>query len=273
MSSLPNWALGLLVLLAFVLIGFMHMGPVLQPAMTDVIQLAAESQEFEPGFYGTSVAQTRTGEFLWGRLENADFPLHYHGQNEIIYTLQGAVTMKFVDGTSNTIGPGQLVIVPVGEALGASGSGDLLLFTTPPENESDTVWLEGPMAKPGAKAPSMDKPEAMDVAQRIAQGLEQKREGFHYTFAAQWKSGSVELFRVDKGVALHKHAKENHVLYILKGHGRGTIGDKSAEVGPGQVIVIPANVPHKLERIGDEPLDCILFSTPPFKPEDMVWLK
>jgi mannose-6-phosphate isomerase-like protein (cupin superfamily) len=44
-------------------------------------------------------------------------------------------------------------------------------------------------------------------------------------------------------------------------------------VGRGQIVVIPANIPHKLDRIGDEPLDFILFSTPPFDPNDIVWLK
>jgi quercetin dioxygenase-like cupin family protein len=245
----------------------------LQPAVVDVKDLAARSQEVEPGFYVAPVASVSTGEVAWGRFENIDIPMHYHGQSEIVYVLAGQVTMKLADGSTSTVGPGQLVISPPGAAAGLNGSGDFVFFATPPENDADTVWLEGPNAKPGAQAPSMEKPQIIDVAQRIAQGLEQKVEGFQYTVAYETKTGGVEFFRIDQGVALHKHPKENHILYILKGHGRGQIGDQTAEVGPGQIVVIPAGVPHKFERIGDEPLDFILFSTPPFNPDDIVWLK
>lgn len=108
-------------------------------------------------------------------------------------------------------------------------------------------------------------------AQRIAQGLDKKSEGFEYTIVFESKTGSVELFRIDKGVKLHHHPKENHILYILKGRGKGQVGNVTAEVGPGQIVVIPAGVKHKLERIGAEPLDFILFSTPPFVAGDIVW--
>lgn len=199
--------------------------------------------------------------------------MHYHGQSEIVYVLQGELTLEFADEGYRTVGPGELVTVPAGVALGVSGSGAVIVFATPPENERDTVWLEGPMAKRGATADPTKRPDVLRVVDRIASGLEQEREGFRYSVAFESKTGSVEIFRIEQGVRLHKHPKENHVLYILNGHGKGQIGDTIAEVGPGQVLVIPANVPHKLERTGDEPLDFILFSTPGFHPNDIVWLE
>lgn len=245
----------------------------LQPAVADVKDLAARSQELEEGVYETSVASLPSGQVAWDRLEKVDFPMHYHGQNEVAYVLQGQFILKAIDGSSATVGPGQLVVIPAGVAHALSGSGDALFFATPPENEKDTVWLEGPRAKPGAKADPTKKPEVIDVAQRIGRGLDQKGEGFNLTFAYKAETGSVEFVRVDQAVALHQHPQENHVLYILKGHGRGQIGGQTAEIGPGQIIVIPAGVAHKLERIGDEPLDLILFSMPPFNLNDIVWLK
>jgi mannose-6-phosphate isomerase-like protein (cupin superfamily) len=119
----------------------------------------------------------------------------------------------------------------------------------------------------------MDKVVVEDVSKHIAQGLDQEGEGFTFAFAQKAETGSVELIRIDKGVALHTHPKGNEILYIVSGHGRGQIGDQTAEVGPGQIIVIPAGVPHKLERTGDDPLDIIDFSTPAFDPNDIVWLK
>ncbi len=277
MTNLPNWALVLVLIAAIVLLGIMRMGsgPTLQPAVMNVSELASKSQEVMgfKGFYSAPVAGVRSGGLIWGRFENADIPMHYHPQNEVVYTLQGQVTLNSADGSSSTLGPGQLVILPASVAHAASGSGDFLLFATPPSNFQDTVWLEGPMTKPGAKADPTKTPQIIDAAQRIAQGLEQQREGFQFSMVFDAKTGSAELFRIEKGVALHKHPKENHFLYILKGRGQGQVGNMTAEVGPGQIVVIPADVPHKLERIGSDPLDFILFSTPPFRVDDIVWLK
>jgi len=268
---MPQWLVGLLAVVAVVLLGVITAGPPLKPAVMDVKDLASKSKEVMEGLYLAPVARVLGGEVAWGRFENVSIPTHYHGQNEVAYGLQGQVTLKLADGATRNIGPGQLVIIPAGVAAGASGSGEFLLFGTPPENERDTVWLEGPMAKPGAKAPSMNKPDVIDASQRIAQGLDQKREGFEYTVVFESKTGSVELFRIETGVKLHHHPKENHILYILKGRGKGQVGNVTAEVGPGQIVVIPAGVKHKLERIGDEPLDFILFSTPPFVADQIVW--
>lgn len=276
MSNLSQWLVVAVAAVAAVfLFGLGRKGPELslQPAVFDIVQLASQSQEIEEGFYVSPVARTRTGEVNFARLEDVSFPMHYHGQSEIAYVLQGEFTLEFADESYRTVGPGELVVIPAGVATGVSGSGDLVLFATPPENERDTVWLEGPMAKRGAKADPTKRPDVIGVANRIATGLDQEREGFRYSVAFESKSGSAELFRIEQGVRLHKHPKENHVLYILSGHGKGQIGDTTAEVGPGQVVVIPANVPHKLERVGSEPLDFILFSTPGFNPDDIVWLE
>jgi mannose-6-phosphate isomerase-like protein (cupin superfamily)/DNA-binding beta-propeller fold protein YncE len=276
MSNLSQWLIVAVAAVAAVfLFGLERKGPEpsLQPAVFDIAQLASQSQEIEEGFYVSPIARTRTGEANFARLEDVSFPMHYHGQSEIAYVLQGEFTLEFADESYRTVGPGELVVISAGVATSVSGSGDILLFSTPPENERDTVWLEGPMAKRGAKADLTRKPDIINVTDRIAGRLDRERAGFRFTVAFESPTGSVELFRIEQGVALHKHPKENHVLYILNGRGKGQIGDQTAEVGPGQIVVIPANVSHKLERIGDEPLDFILFSTPGFHPDDIVWLE
>jgi mannose-6-phosphate isomerase-like protein (cupin superfamily) len=276
MSNLTSWLIVAVAAVAAVfLFGLGRKGPEssLQPAVFDIAQLASQSQEIEEGFYVSPIAHTRTGEVNFFRLEDVSFPMHYHGQSEIVYVLQGEFTLEFADESYRTVGPGEFVIVPAGVAMGVSGSGEALVFATPPENERDTVWLEGPTAKRGAKADPTRQPTVVTVADRITSGLDQEREGFRYSVAFESKTGSVEIFRIEQGVRLHKHPKENHILYILSGRGKGQIGDTTAEVGPGQVVVIPANVPHRLERVGSEPLDFILFSTPGFQPDDIVWLE
>ena len=111
-----------------------------------------------------------------------------------------------------------------------------------------------------------------DIPKKLGQ-LDIDANYFKYSVLAETESGGIELIRVDDEIPMHVHPKENHFVYIFKGRAKGTVGDVTAEVGPGQLIAIPAGVPHSLERIGDTPVEIILFSTPPFMPADIVWLE
>ena len=111
-----------------------------------------------------------------------------------------------------------------------------------------------------------------DVPKKLGQ-LDLESPYFKYTVIAQAETGSIELIRVDDKIPMHIHPKENHFVYIYKGRAKGTVGDVNAEVGPGQLVAIPAGVPHSFERIGDTPVEIILFSSPPFMPGDTVFLE
>ena len=111
-----------------------------------------------------------------------------------------------------------------------------------------------------------------DVPKRLGQ-LDLETDYFKYTVLAETETGSIELLRIDDKIPLHMHPKENHFVYIYKGRAKGTVGDVTAEVGPGQLVAIPAGVPHKFERIGDTPVEIILFSSPSFMPGDTVFLE
>ena len=102
-----------------------------------------------------------------------------------------------------------------------------------------------------------------DVPKRIGQ-LDQETPYYKYMTLGGTLTGSAELLRVDDKVPLHVHQTENHFAFIYKGRARVTIGSVTEELGPGALIAIPAKVPHSLERIGDAPVEIILFSTPPF---------
>ena len=271
MFGVPQWIWVAVLLAAVLLFWGMPKEQGLKPAVMEVAKLAEHAQEPLEGLYVAPFARVKSGEVSWFRLDKADIPMHYHGQNEIVYVIQGQGILKAVDGSTNDFQAGQLIVLPAGTAHAVNGSGEGLGFYTPPENARDTVFLEGSMAKPGAKADPNKKPEILNVAQRMARGLDQEREGFRFTVVFESKTGSVELFRIEKSVKMHHHPKENHILYILKGKAKGQIGKVTAEAGAGQVVVIPAGVPHKFEALGGEPVEFILFSTPPFKADDIVW--
>lgn len=111
-----------------------------------------------------------------------------------------------------------------------------------------------------------------DVPKKLGQ-LDMESDYFKYTVLAETETGGIELLRIDDKIPMHMHPKENHFVYIYKGRAKGTIGDVTAEVGTGQLVAIPAGVSHSFERIGDTPVEVILFSTPPFTPGDTVFLE
>ena len=111
-----------------------------------------------------------------------------------------------------------------------------------------------------------------DVPKKLGQ-LELQTDYFKYSVLAETETGSIELIRLDDRIPLHMHPKENHFVYVYKGRAKGTVGSVNAEVGAGQLVAIPAGVPHSFERIGDSPVEVILFSTPPFMPGDTVFLE
>ena len=130
----------------------------------------------------------------------------------------------------------------------------------------DLKTLSKKMSGQGLKA------DIFDVSKRLGQ-LDIDANYFKYFVLAETETGSIELIRFDERIPMHMHPKENHFVYIYKGRAKGTIGSVTAEVGPGQMIAIPAGVPHSLERIGDSPVEMILFSTPKFAEKDIVWLE
>ena len=111
-----------------------------------------------------------------------------------------------------------------------------------------------------------------DVPKKLGQ-LDQESQYFKYTVLAETETGSIELIRLDGKIPKHMHPKENHFVYIFKGRAKGTVGDVVVEVTAGQLVAIPAGVPHSFERIGDTPVEIILFSSPPFVVGDTVFLE
>ena len=72
---------------------------------------------------------------------------------------------------------------------------------------------------------------------------------------------------LDKGAIVPTHQHDNEQLtYVLEGALKFWIGDPDGEVeelivGPGEVLHIPSNVPHKAEALEDT-LDVDVFSPP-----------
>ena len=82
---------------------------------------------------------------------------------------------------------------------------------------------------------------------KIRAGVEQK--------AFSGNVATVALHRLMPGhePKPHSHPHEQ-IAYIVSGHLRFYIGDQIHDIGPGGLVVIPPNVRHWGEVIGDEPV-------------------
>jgi quercetin dioxygenase-like cupin family protein len=59
------------------------------------------------------------------------------------------------------------------------------------------------------------------------------------------KVGTVTLFAFDKGQSLSEHtAPFDAIIQIVDGKGEVLIGGKPHQLGKGQMIIMPANIPH-----------------------------
>lgn len=80
---------------------------------------------------------------------------------------------------------------------------------------------------------------------------------------------SIALARVTPGVIteLHRLRDTDESYLVLRGRGRMTVGDRVFEIAPGDVVLIPAGVPQKVEGLGPADLEFYCVCTPPFRPD------
>ncbi len=65
-----------------------------------------------------------------------------------------------------------------------------------------------------------------------------------------------EVKESGKGPPLHKHPYDE-VYLVRQGQARVTAGDEEAIVNEGDILVIPANTPHKVLTSGEGPIEII----------------
>lgn len=75
--------------------------------------------------------------------------------------------------------------------------------------------------------------------------------------AAQLTLGVAEIKPGHKN-PLHKHPNSEEVIYMLSGSCEHRVGDRKVILRPGDVLRIPANVPHDARVLGDEPMKSVV---------------
>lgn len=72
----------------------------------------------------------------------------------------------------------------------------------------------------------------------------------------------VELEPGNRALPAHAHTNGEETIYIIKGNGKVLIGDETAEIHPGSLVLVPQGVPHMLSNTGSEPLKGVCFYAP-----------
>lgn len=80
-------------------------------------------------------------------------------------------------------------------------------------------------------------------------------------------TANVHVVRVTQGEE-HFHQSYDEVYYFLAGDGKLVLDGKEHPVRPGAVAVIPAGCPHSLISYSKDPLEFIIFGTPPMEMGD-----
>jgi quercetin dioxygenase-like cupin family protein len=82
------------------------------------------------------------------------------------------------------------------------------------------------------------------------------------TQGAQSMSFLSESFRPGDRIPVHKHLNEDELIFLHKGTGLFTLGDKEFEVKPGAVALVPKGIWHGLQNTGSENIEMRFSYTP-----------
>jgi mannose-6-phosphate isomerase-like protein (cupin superfamily) len=64
----------------------------------------------------------------------------------------------------------------------------------------------------------------------------------------------------------HVHPDQDKMYFVLEGRGLAAVGEEQSEVGPGELVLAPAGVPHGMKNTGDGNLVVlVVFAPPPAK--------
>lgn len=70
----------------------------------------------------------------------------------------------------------------------------------------------------------------------------------------------------DQAISAHRHVVADEIIFVHKGTGLVTLGNRDATVGTGSTVYIPRNVRIALKNTGSEPLGiAFIFSKPGFE--------
>lgn len=65
---------------------------------------------------------------------------------------------------------------------------------------------------------------------------------------------------------MHRHHSTEELYYVMVGRGKMQVGEDSFQVAAGDVVAVPAGLPHCIECAGSVRMRVLICSTPPYSP-------
>ena len=100
----------------------------------------------------------------------------------------------------------------------------------------------------------------------------EERPGFTLKVLVKEPTYTVGAVAVKDEIKAHIHTDGDHVLDIVNGQGSMTHGTQAIPLKPGVVVHVPTGEVHSIQAQGGE-LTLLDFAQPPFKPDQMAWVK
>jgi len=119
----------------------------------------------------------------------------------------------------------------------------------------------------------MTRVDVVEVRAAVEADKLTEADPFKRTYLGHGNASSVFVFQGHAGpFKKHIHITHDEIGYVLAGSGSVTVGEATRAVKPGDVWVIPKNVPHSGEFEG--PCEVLFISSPIDDPEnpDRIWL-
>ncbi len=109
-----------------------------------------------------------------------------------------------------------------------------------------------------------------DVVKKGLTKAPEARGDFATSAMSDWATGRAIVLTF-KTIKTHTHTDHSHVLYILEGRAKFTVGKDVLEAGVGDVVLMPPNVAHKFEAMGDEPVKALLVNVAGVSVSNSTW--
>jgi len=84
------------------------------------------------------------------------------------------------------------------------------------------------------------------------------------------EQASTNVWRISGEMPAHLHRAHEEVIVVRSGRARARVGDRTVELGPGDVLLVPKDTVHGARTIGEEPLVGVSVFAPAFDGADRV---
>jgi mannose-6-phosphate isomerase-like protein (cupin superfamily) len=112
--------------------------------------------------------------------------------------------------------------------------------------------------------------QLVDSEEVLARRPADPTTGATVTEVLRGTQASVNVWQISGQMPPHLHRGHEEVIVVRSGRARARIGDRTVELGPGDVLLVPKDTVHAARTVGEEPLVGVSVFAPPFDGSDRV---